>query len=179
MRERGYTLVELLVVIAIISLFGIGTLLQQNFSREDTALKKGAADLQSFIRLAQSNAQTATICQSGSSSAWTIEPGNTRTVVDLKCDISDSNPPLTQQSLNFDPNIEILSITGNSNCDTSYPLQMLDIRFPTLSGKPVFESPVNNVCVVSSTFLNINLRNTKTGNTSTVTVDKGGMIDVR
>lgn len=179
MKNNGYTFIELLVVVTIISLVGIGILLQQKFSREDVALKKGAADLQSLIRVAQSSAQTAAVCQGSGSSAWTVEPKNTRIVVDLKCDISDPAPPLTQRSLNFDPNIEIASITGNSNCDTFYPFQVLDIRFPTLSGKPVFESPVNNVCVISSTFLNINLRNTKTGNTTLVTVDKGGMVDVR
>lgn len=182
MREDGYTFMELLVVITIMSFLGIGILLRQNFSKEDNALKNAALDLQSFIRLAQSNAQTSTLCEGSGSTAWTIEPRNQKTV-ELKCDISDPPPPITQKTLNFGTTIEIrnrpFGITGNGNCDTFFPIQILTIRYPTLSAKPSFESPIGNFCVVSSSYLDINLRNTKTGNTQTVTIDKGGTVDVK
>lgn len=183
MKKNGYTFIELLVVITIMVLLGAGILLQQNLFKEDIALKGAAADVQSFIRLAQSNATTSVLCEGVGSSAWIIEPRNNagKDVLDLKCDQPNPNPAILQTTFSFDPAILIDSIKGNftGSCNTNAPTQTLTIRFPILSAKPNFESPSNNSCVLSSTNLEISLKNTKTNKTIIVTIDKGGSVDVK
>lgn len=183
MKKNGYTFIELLVVITIMVLLGAGILLQQNLIKEDNVLTGAASDLQSFLRLAQSYATTSVLCEGVGSSAWTIEPRKNagKDVLDLKCDQPDPKPAIWQKTFNLNPNIEISSIGGNNSggCNANYPTQNLTIRYPVLSAKPNFDSPVGNSCVLSSTYLDFTLKNTKTTKTIIVTVDKGGTVDVK
>ncbi len=62
MRSAGYTLIELLVVISIIGILSVvGFVNIKDFSSAQ-ALKKAAGDVQSFLRLAQSNATSSAFC---------------------------------------------------------------------------------------------------------------------
>ncbi len=83
MHSSGYTLVELLVVIAIIALLAVvGFVSFRGFS-EKQGPKNAAGQIQSLIRLAQSNATSSTMCNGQPAESWYLV--FTDTVVDLYC----------------------------------------------------------------------------------------------
>lgn len=179
MKKNGYTFMELLVVITIMVLLGAGILLQQNLIKEDNVLTQAAADLQSFIRLAQSNATTAVLCEGEGTISWIIEPTlNNKQRLNLKCKNASSPQPIQQKTFVFGGNIEIAAVLGASGCNANFPSQNLQIIFATLSSKPTFDSPIP--CVKNSTtFLDFIVKNSKTSSQLTVTIDLGGTVDVK
>lgn len=62
MRSAGYTLIELLVVISIIGILSVVAFVNIKDFSSSQALKKAAGDVQSFLRLAQSNATSSAFC---------------------------------------------------------------------------------------------------------------------
>lgn len=176
MKKNAFTLIELLIVMAIMGFLGMGILLQQNLSKEDLDLKLKAADLQSFIRVAQTNATARVLCNSIGGAYWLIRPISIKTV-ELRCYTTDSATAYLEKTYTFSDNIEMVSIMGSSGCNSNFTAQTVQVKFTPLSAKPAFESAV--ACVPQSPYLDIKIRNTKTLNETTVTLDKGGTVDVK
>lgn len=176
MRSNAFTLVELLIVIAIMGFLGVGIALQQTLSKEDIDLKLKAADLQSFIRVAQTNATARVLCNNVGGAYWLIRPINIKTL-ELRCYTTDPATTYLEKTYTLSDNIEMVSIMGSSGCNSNFTIQTLQVKFTPLSAKPAFESAV--ACVPSSPYLDIKIRNTKTLDETTVTIDKGGMVDVK
>lgn len=70
---KGYTLIELLVVISIIALLAVvGFVNFKTFSANQVAVK-AAGQIQSYLRLAQTNASTSTKCKNGlETTGWSV-----------------------------------------------------------------------------------------------------------
>lgn len=179
MTKNGFTLIELLVVISIMGLFGIGILLQQNTAKEDHVLISQAADIQSFIRAAQTNATTGVRCEnSDQSPIWKVHfrKDGPLYYLDLQCVVPLGSPSVdsTQKTKTLDKNISIDFIRGY-NCDASFPADDTKVSYVNLSSYPLYEGfpcPDNR-------WIALFLRNTTTNKTVLVTVEKGGAIDVR
>ncbi len=96
MRSAGYTLIELLVVISIIGILSVVAFVNIKEFSSSQALKKAAGEVQSFLRLAQSNASSSTLCNGVGGVPWTVTI-NTNTVV-ITCNIDTPYKTLTLQS---------------------------------------------------------------------------------
>lgn len=85
---RGFSLVELLVVITIISvLSGVGFVSYKDFAYNQDAVK-ASQEIQSILRLAQTNATTSTRCNSVGSAEWSLNMLNS-TTLELRCNPSN------------------------------------------------------------------------------------------
>lgn len=88
MQSAGYTLVELLVVISILSILAAVGFVNFNRFSSNQVTTKAAGQIQTFLRLAQSNATTSTICNTQGSTSWSIKFVNA-TTIELRCNPSD------------------------------------------------------------------------------------------
>lgn len=122
MRSAGFTLVELLVVISIIGILSVIAFANFKEFSSAQALKKAAGDVQSFLRLAQSNATSSTLCGSSSGVDWTVTL-NANSVV-ISCPSNPNYKTLTLQSgTTISPTFSVVysalkgvpSLSGNSN----------------------------------------------------------------
>ncbi len=101
---NAFTLIELLVVITVMAITGIFTLANYRFFGEDQNLKNAALDIQSFLRLAQTNATSGIKCQGQGQLGWLVAyTGNTG--FDLKC----------RNSAGISSSVKTLSLAGGSN----------------------------------------------------------------
>lgn len=82
----GYTLIELLVVIAIISLLSLAGFVSFKSFSADQAAVKAAGQIQSYLRLAQTNASSSTNCNNQQATDWSVVLNLTS--VDLRCNNS-------------------------------------------------------------------------------------------
>ena len=83
----GFTLIELLVVIAIISIMSVLAYVNFKDFSADQALNKAVGQIQTYLRLAQSNATSSTLCNTQSATSWSLKFTSTSTI-ELHC----SNP---------------------------------------------------------------------------------------
>lgn len=184
MRSAGYTLIELLVVISIIALISIvGFVNFKNFSQEQVAVK-AQGQVQTILRLAQSNATASVVCGSSVPPAWTIELRD-RNNIYLKCLGVDQRTYALDSSAVVDSISGMNSISGSSCASslTSTPnpiTTQIDISFTNLNGVVNFtdSDPTNN-CLPNSTSLIITLKNNNTDATKNVIISKGGAINVQ
>lgn len=164
--RRGYTLVELLVVISILAIMGgVGFISLNSFSSNQVT-SKAVGQIQSMLRLAQSNATTSTICSNNEGSkSWSARFTNNKTI-ELYCSsAAGDKPPKTYTLENASMKIEC---AGNV---LSFPIT---VTYSTGSGALT----TNPVC--SSLFV-FTLSNTLNANATVKTfkVSKGGAIDVQ
>lgn len=155
----GFTLVELLVVITIMAIIGAYAFSNLGSFGEDQKLKSAAQDVQSFLRLAQSNATSGLKCQGQSVLDWRIDTTNW----DLKCRNS-AGVSSSLKRLTLPANISVDSITAGTCTPTV-------IIFAPLYGT------ITSDC--SAGPITITLNNSKTGNNKNVVVEQGGRIYVQ
>lgn len=162
----GFTLIELLVVIAIMGILGVAALSNYRSFGEDQNLKNAVLDIQTDLRLAQTNATSNTKCVSGFGATWQVEFADSETI-NLKC-TEPASPPALQKTISLNPSIVLkYPITGvGANCPSLPPFS---ISFDSLTGKIGFGDP-------GCTSLTITLQNTKTSNTKSLTIEQGGRI---
>lgn len=160
----GFTLVELLVVIAIMAIIGAYTLANYRPFGEDQSLKSAVLDIQSILRQAQAGATTNAICNTQSSATWQVEFANT-TTINLKC--QESAVLFQKKLLSLDTTN--ITITSFSWTGSSCPIDLPIVKFILLSGKIDFGN-------ANCTTLTITLKNNKTQNTKTLTIEQGGRI---
>ena len=185
MWHKGFTLVELMVVISILSLLGLVSYANIRKFREGQVIEKSASDLQSLLRLAQSNATARLKCNGQFGATWLVEFANRQTI-NLKCYVN--GPASTQQTLSFSgTNIQVNIIQGRqgiSTCDSSFTPSVtntIEIRFAPLYGTVMFYDSVEiNNCLTRSTTTEavITLRDTQRNTTKAVVAKKGGAIIV-
>lgn len=163
---RGFTLIELLVVISIMAILGAFTITNFHFFGEDKELEGIALDIQSLIRVAQTNATTNLKCNTQSGAIWQFEYSNASTI-NLKC-LEPSASPIIKKTMSFESNIVVQSFSGNiPSCPSAFPVL---INFAPLDGKINFQD------VAGCTILTTTIKNNKSGYTKTLTIDKGGRV---
>ena len=170
---RGFTLVEILVVLAIMGLVGITTFISVGTFREDENLKSVTSDLQSYLRLAQANATTGVKCGTTGGVSWSIVITD-RTSIKLTCQAQE----IRAWTIKYPAQIDSIEGSGTLSC-SSVISNPVTVTFSYLNGQAAFSDPQNK-CLSESTGIQIKVRK-KTGSTvlKTVTVSKGGAIDVQ
>ena len=174
MRSAGFTLIELLVVISIIAIMSVvGFTNFKTFSADQVAVK-GAGQIQSLLRLAQSNATTATLCDNSGSTSWSLVLKNNNEI-ELHC----SKPgDYTHKKYSLE-NAEMESVECSNNMPVNLSVSLLTFSYASLSGSVTFLS--SEACVKNTSSLKITLKNKNEANAKkkTITISKGGTIDVQ
>lgn len=182
-NHLGFTLVEILVVLVIMGIIGITTYLNIGTFREDENLKSVASDLQSYFRLAQSNAQTGVKCENTGGTSWSIVITD-RTSIKLKCQTQQST--VREWTIKTPAQIDSIEGIGTLSCfsikSADALINPVTVIFSYLEGKAAFLDPQNK-CLSESASMRIKIRkkvgSTDTKNIKTITVSKGGSIDVQ
>lgn len=161
--KSGFTVIEILVVISIVAI--VGTVTLANFRSFGTSkeLENASFDIQSILRVAQTNATTNLKCNNQATLNWITEFSADKKTINLKCQNS-SGISGAIKTLSLGNNLQIINI---STC--SFPVSF---NFAPLYG--TFSSP----CDPNSN-MQIVLKNSKTGETKNLMVEKGGRIYVQ
>lgn len=191
-RHRGFTLIELLVVVSIMAIVAIIVIVSFGSFKEDANLKNETFNIQSYLRLAQSNAQAGVKCtdpigvEKGGMD-WSIKFID-RVGVILDC--SANSAPQRTWLLNHPADIyEIDGISGVSTCHSSFASDtatigaenVITLKFAYLSGKVSFKDAQEEIndCLKNSGSVVIRLRKRfDSEDFKTVTINHGGSIDV-
>lgn len=183
--KNGFTLVEILVVLAIMGIVGMMSYLNIGTFREDANLKSVASDLQSYLRLAQSNAQTGVKCGSRGGLSWSLLIKD-RTTIQLRCQTQAADDsPVREWTLKNPSQIDAIEgVLQSTNCASSFTATFVNpitITFSYLNGDVAFsDSDATKTCLSNSSAMRIKVRKNAESldNLRTVTVNKGGSIDV-
>ena len=161
----GFTLIELLVVISITAILSVIAFVNYKDFAQAQMLNKAVTEIQTYLRLAQSNSTASVICtpQAG---AWGINFAEGGTV-NLVCGPNQQ----IKKTLSLQ-NIQISSIKGDL-CPSSLNLPLL-ISYSSLYGAVSFSGSAD--CLSQSLTITINLIDIK-GNTKPLNISKGGAIN--
>jgi prepilin-type N-terminal cleavage/methylation domain-containing protein len=178
MNNKAYTLIELMVAVAILVIVSIISVNQFRSFNQDRELSNSASNLQSFIRTAQTNATTGTLCNANGGATWLISIKNDRTTFDPKC--SYNTPPAfyaPPNSFKLPVGVEVQSIISPF-CTSNYPSlsSEMALNYAPITGELTFSA--DEQCIKDGVYLAIILVNTKTSATKTVIIRKGGAVDV-
>lgn len=187
--NRSFTLVEMLVVLAIMGMVGIATFVNVKSSREESNLKTVVSDLQSYLRLAQANAQTGVKCGSEGGASWSLVIKD-RSLIELRCQnqaLTDS--PIRSWIIKNPARIDSVDgIQGTTSCNSSLGSQItiispITVIFSYLDGKATFSdgAPAAGNCLLNSQKMVIKVKknaDSQDQTIKTVTISKGGSIDV-
>lgn len=185
MRPAGFTLVELLVVISIMAIVAVAVFLNLGSFEEDANLKNEAFNIQSYLRLAQSNATAGVKCADGTAGVgWSmIISGKDVDAIHLRCGTNMEDERFW--SINLPAYIYLIQRkSGSTTCLSSFNPDRSDnsiiIKFSYLDGKIEFKDTDNtNNCLENSSNMIITLRKkVGSGDSKTVTINRGGSIDV-
>lgn len=167
MKNEGYTLIELLVVIAIIAILSVFSFASFTSYSQDQILNKAAGEIQTYLRLAQSNATSSTLCNNLGATSWSLKFTNS-TTIELHC----SNPA---DFLSKTYTLENARISSISSCTVG----TARINYAVGNGGVTF-SDGTNPCIGNPESLTITVQNiSNTTLTKNVTVSKGGAINVQ
>lgn len=178
MRLAGYTLIELLVVISIISILAVvGFVNFKGFSSDQVTIK-AVGEIQTYLRLAQSNATSSTLCGRSGGAAWSLIFRSNQQTLDLAC-----GPTNFVQKTYTMENAKIDSITGSAGSDCGGPAAAIlpfTITYSTGVGAVSFSSSQANQTCLASGDWTFTIRNTlDTAKTKIFKLSKGGAIDVQ
>lgn len=171
---NGYTLVELLIVIAIISILGVVVFINARTFAQDQVLNRSLGEVQSALRLAQTNATSGLVCIDSENVAqggvwWSVQFSD-KTKALIYCEKSNQS----QKTFQLD-NVEIVSIKGSSCAqDASLPVT---VTYSALYGVLTFSAL--DPCIGTSNTLTFTFKNLKNGNVKGFNLSKGGAIDVQ
>lgn len=176
MRSAGYTLVELLIAIAITSIFSlVGFVSYKNFS-DDQIIKKATDEVQTIIRVAQTNGSTGVFCNDLSSLAWSIQFVNNKTdEIKLYCEIADGT--IFEKDTLLLKGTDINDIKADGCPSSSYPADSFTIRFR--SGATNMEFIGTQECLKNSPQITIKVKDTKSEVIKNIFVSKGGTVNVK
>lgn len=186
MRSAGFTLIELLVVISIIAILGVAVFINYKDFSQNQVLDEALGQVQTYLRLAQANATSSTLCLVTQLDGTKEEVGGVswsakfvdKDRLSLTCGTPDS-----EQKTQTLEDVEVASIqcspTSNANCppDDSTFSPPLTVSFAPLNGNVSFTD--SDSCVTSASTLMIILRNQKNDAKKCFTISKGGAIDVQ
>lgn len=169
---RGYTLIELLVVISIMSILSlIGIVNFRDFSSGQVATK-AVGQIQSLLRLAQSNATSSTRCNNQGTASWSLVFSSS--TIELRCQpTGDPLPPDVLLSITTLENAQIDSIKG-TGCSGSINTLSYLTGVGTLTISPPPDS-----CLTYASSIVFTIKNMQdTSKTKQFTISKGGAINV-
>ena len=166
-RSRdGYTLIELLVVLTIMAVLSIVVFINFKTFSQDQAVNKAVGQVQSALRLAQSNAGSGVTCAGVGGAKWSAKLNTNAT--DILCDKSTS----VQKNFTLE-NVTISSIKCSTGGNLTLPIT---ISYSSIYGNVDFGS---DGCLGNTQTLVITLSNSQnSSSTKTFTISKGGAIDV-
>lgn len=175
MRPAGYTLIELLIVISIIGLLTVAGFVNfKDFTSDQVAIK-AAGQVQTYLRLAQSNATSSTLCNNVATASWSLKFLDGQTI-ELHCDPANYlQKTYTLEnatvSMKCSPDSSVCPPSGS----TFNP--PLTVNFSSLYGKVTFTG--GDSCVGNSSTVMIIVKNAKKNNYKCINLSKGGAIDVQ
>lgn len=174
MSASGYTLIELMVVISIITIISVAGFVNfKNFS-QDNVTTKAAGEVQSLLRLAQSNATTSTFCGASAGVAWSLIVRSDQTTIDLACGSANT----IQKTYTLE-NAKIDSIIG-SDCGGAQAALPFTTTYSSGVGTPSFLFSGASQACLASPMWTLTIRNTlDTNKTKIFKLSKGGAIDVQ
>lgn len=167
MRSEGYTLIELLVVLTIVSIIGlVGYVSYQQFAANQFT-NKAVGQIQTVLRLAQTNATTSTFCGNNQSvGPWSVTFTQGNTLV-LECN------SILQKAYILE-NVQI----DNVSCGSATVELPLELTYSNGTGTLTFYSAeASDTCLLSPTWT-FNLINTKNSSTKYFKITQGGAINV-
>lgn len=170
--RRGFTLVELMVVISIISILSlIGVASFKSFSDKQPGIK-AQGEVQTLLRLAQSNASTSTLCNGVGSTSWSLMFMSDKKTIELHCEPGD----VTHKTYTLE-NAEIEEI----KCGT-LPASSLPVSFNYSTGATQLAflelHPTGNT-VIDASSCTVKIKNLRdTTQILKLTISKGGTINV-
>lgn len=157
MRSGGFTLIELLVVISIMALLAVFAFVNFKDFAQDQVLNKAAGEVQTYLRLAQSNATSSTLCNNQGAASWFLIFNST--TIELRCN------PENYLQRTYSLENALIAISG-SGCTLNLPATLSYL---------VGTAELSGACT-SVTFTVSNIQNPAL--TKNITVSKGGAIDV-
>lgn len=162
--NKGFTLIELLVVISIMGILATFIFVNYKSSKSGQDLNKAASDIQSFLRLAQSNATSGVKCGTQGGAFWGVR-FETNKKLQLKCG-QNIGVGSWQKDLNLEG---VQAVYEEVFCSISSPLTVV---YAPLDGKVTFSGSDCSKVV-------INLTATKDNTTKCFTIERGGAVDVQ
>lgn len=182
MRQIGFTLIELLIVISIISILTVVGMANLKGFADDQVIIKATGQIQSFLRLAQRNAQSSVKCTDEEPAAsWLITFQTNKNTLTLIC--KSPNLETTIKELTLESNIEINQITTDSSC--------LVTVFPDYTATFIYSAPLGQIdfamakgvsnfeCYPNTKNIKIIVKDNKTQITKDITISKGGGLDIQ
>ncbi len=171
MSESGYTLIELLVVISIISIMSVMGFISFKGFAEDQATKKAEGQIQSLLRLAQSNATTSTLCNGQGATSWSLKFVDS-THMELHCDPGD----VKAREYTFE-NAQV-EVKGDSGCLIGLPVAIS--YAPGLGTQSLSSGDISTTgaCLQSSA-VTFTITNTLNNSSKSFKMSKGGAINAQ
>lgn len=173
MRPAGFTLIELLVVISIIAVLSIVGFVNFKGFSQDQVTDKAVGQIQTYLRLAQSNATSQTLCNGQGAASWSLKFLTDAKTIELHCDPNDylKNTYILENAS--------FTITGAANCPISLPAIL---SYSSGAGTPNLSAgnPTTDTCLKSPTitFAVLNTKN-PAALPRAFGVSKGGAINVK
>ncbi len=166
--RTGYTLIELLVVISILSVMAVVGFINFNFFASTQIISKAAGQIQTLLRLAQSNATSSTLCNNQGATSWSLRFVNTSTI-ELRCNGASDTLQKTYNLENARVQIQCSGI--------EYAVLRLPAAFTYSSGA----GTLTTACPSSSQTIIFTITNSLNPNTApkTFKLSRGGAIDVQ
>ena len=143
---RAFTLVEILIVISIMALLAVGSFVYFKDFSAKKAVEKAAGEVQSLLRLAQSNATSSTKCNDQGAISWSLKFTNA-TTMKLRCSNSSEDREVRTYTLE---NAQVDQINGDSECTIGLPATISytpGLGIQSISSSDVFTL---NTCLQSS-----------------------------
>ena len=190
MRSSGFTLIELLVVVSIMGILSVLAFVNFKDFTQTQQLNKAVGEIQTFLRVAQTNATSSTLCTNRGGSiggvSWTVRINSDKKSMDIYCGTNSSCSANTCYKTLTLQNVKVDSIKASA-CDTSTFLTLpVKFTYAALSGAIVFTdsstdssgSTSNASCLSTSQTITFKLTNSANFAKS-FSISKGGAIDVR
>lgn len=165
---NGYSLVELMIVVSLITILTVAVYAGSRTFSQDQTLIKSVSDIQSLVRLAQTNSTAGAICNTVAPSSWAVTFNPDSTSLGLVC-----NGSVVIKTLNLEAT-QVASVLG-SNCPSASALPV-SVNFASVFGKVSFVG--TDVCLGRSSSLTVTLQNVKNSSTRVLRINSGGSIDV-
>lgn len=181
----GYTFIELLVVIGIIAILSVIAFINIKDFSSSQALVKAAGEIQSMLRLAQSNASSSTVCGNQGNQAgvsWTARFNNDNSI-NIYCGTDSSCTEIScYKTISLEQKVQISAIKTSACTNLSLPLT---ITYSALKGVPLVADNAGHIstnksdpCFGANSDTTIVLINSK-GDTKNIVVTGGGGINVQ
>lgn len=182
-HKRGFTLIELLIVLSIISILTVAGVVNFRDFAQDQVIIKSTGQIQSFLRLAQRNAQSSVKCTSEEPAAqWLVTFESNKNTLTLICKSPVSETKI--KDLALDKGIEINQIITNPSCPAA--------DFPQFTATLIYSAPIGEIdfviargvpgnleCSPKTSEIKLTVMDNQTQVTKEIIISKGGEVNVK